>query len=261
MHIDVTALGHVINFDIPLVPEDYVHRVGRTGRAGRTGVGTTFVGFDEERDPFFWRLSDMSTRIAGGRYALPERPGFGIELDWDYVTAHTVATLYELRGEPAPRDSWWQMFDALALSGRPHHDRYASAYFDALPQLHAGRPHEALRGLATGPDELLRWYEGIWRPWYAAAWVEAAVLAGTDDAAARVPAARRATGDSPVATALVDRAAALLAGDEAGVLAAAAALDRAGFRYQWARSLVLAGGEHAERGQDELARLGAVPAG
>jgi L-alanine-DL-glutamate epimerase-like enolase superfamily enzyme len=53
----------------------------------------TFVEcFDEERDPFFWRLSDMSSRIAGGRYALPERPGFGIELDWDYVSAHTVET-------------------------------------------------------------------------------------------------------------------------------------------------------------------------
>ena len=52
----------------------------------------TFVEcFDEERDPFFWRLSDMSSRIADGCYALPERPGFGIELDWDYVNAHTVA--------------------------------------------------------------------------------------------------------------------------------------------------------------------------
>ena len=51
----------------------------------------TFVEcFDEERDPFFWRLTDMSSRIAVGRYTLPERPGFGIELDWDYVKAHTV---------------------------------------------------------------------------------------------------------------------------------------------------------------------------
>lgn len=53
----------------------------------------TFVEcFDEERDPFFWRLTDMSTRIADGCYTLPERPGFGIELDWDYVRAHTVGT-------------------------------------------------------------------------------------------------------------------------------------------------------------------------
>jgi D-galactarolactone cycloisomerase len=48
--------------------------------------------FDEERDPFFWRLTDMATRVADGRYRLPDRPGFGIELDWDYVGAHAVET-------------------------------------------------------------------------------------------------------------------------------------------------------------------------
>lgn len=53
----------------------------------------TFVEcFDEERDPFFWRLTDMSSRISSGRYRLPTGPGFGIELDWDYVRAHTVDT-------------------------------------------------------------------------------------------------------------------------------------------------------------------------
>jgi L-alanine-DL-glutamate epimerase-like enolase superfamily enzyme len=53
----------------------------------------TFVEcFDEERDPFFWRLTDMSTRIRDGRYRLSSGPGFGIELDWDYVRAHTVDT-------------------------------------------------------------------------------------------------------------------------------------------------------------------------
>jgi L-alanine-DL-glutamate epimerase-like enolase superfamily enzyme len=53
--------------------------------------------FDEERDPFFWRLTDMSTRIDGGRYRLPDRPGFGIALDWDYVRANTVATRVSTR--------------------------------------------------------------------------------------------------------------------------------------------------------------------
>ena len=48
--------------------------------------------FDEERDPFFWRLTDMSTRVAGGTYRLKEDPGFGIDFDWDYVRAHTVDT-------------------------------------------------------------------------------------------------------------------------------------------------------------------------
>jgi ATP-dependent RNA helicase RhlE len=48
--IDVEALGHVVNFDVPMVPEDYIHRVGRTGRAEATGEAFTFVGGDEEGD-------------------------------------------------------------------------------------------------------------------------------------------------------------------------------------------------------------------
>jgi ATP-dependent RNA helicase DeaD len=41
--IDVTAISHIINFDIPQFCDDYVHRVGRTGRMGREGVAFTFV--------------------------------------------------------------------------------------------------------------------------------------------------------------------------------------------------------------------------
>jgi len=48
--IDVTALSHVINFDVPNVPEDYIHRVGRTGRASATGDAFTFVSPAEESD-------------------------------------------------------------------------------------------------------------------------------------------------------------------------------------------------------------------
>lgn len=48
--IDVEELGHVVNFDVPLVPEDYIHRVGRTGRADATGEAFTFVAPDEEGD-------------------------------------------------------------------------------------------------------------------------------------------------------------------------------------------------------------------
>lgn len=46
--IDVEALGHVVNFDVPLVPEDYIHRVGRTARAETTGDAFTFVSPQEE---------------------------------------------------------------------------------------------------------------------------------------------------------------------------------------------------------------------
>ena len=48
--IDVEALGHVVNFDVPMVPDDYIHRVGRTARAGATGSAFTFVAPDEESD-------------------------------------------------------------------------------------------------------------------------------------------------------------------------------------------------------------------
>ena len=46
--IDVTALGHVVNFDVPAVPDDYVHRVGRTGRAEAAGTAFTLVSPEEE---------------------------------------------------------------------------------------------------------------------------------------------------------------------------------------------------------------------
>jgi len=48
--IDVQELGHVVNFDVPLVPEDYIHRVGRTARAEATGDAFTFVSPQEEAD-------------------------------------------------------------------------------------------------------------------------------------------------------------------------------------------------------------------
>src|SRR5207302_9704589 len=48
--IDVEELGHVINFDVPLAAEDYIHRVGRTARAEMTGEAFTFVSREEEGD-------------------------------------------------------------------------------------------------------------------------------------------------------------------------------------------------------------------
>ena len=48
--IDIEALGHVVNFDVPAVPEDYIHRVGRTARAEATGDAFTFVAPEEEDD-------------------------------------------------------------------------------------------------------------------------------------------------------------------------------------------------------------------
>ena len=52
--IDIDQLPQVVNFDLPNVPEDYVHRIGRTGRAGSTGQAISLVSADE-----FVQLSDI----------------------------------------------------------------------------------------------------------------------------------------------------------------------------------------------------------
>jgi ATP-dependent RNA helicase RhlE len=45
--LDVSGISHVINYDVPQQPEDYVHRIGRTGRAAATGDAFTFMSPDE----------------------------------------------------------------------------------------------------------------------------------------------------------------------------------------------------------------------
>jgi len=45
--LDIDSLPHVVNFELPTVPEDYVHRIGRTGRAGLTGDAVSLVSLEE----------------------------------------------------------------------------------------------------------------------------------------------------------------------------------------------------------------------
>lgn len=47
--IDIDCLSHVFNFDLPEIPESYVHRIGRTGRAGQNGVAISFCDFEEKK--------------------------------------------------------------------------------------------------------------------------------------------------------------------------------------------------------------------
>jgi ATP-dependent RNA helicase RhlE len=68
--IDVEALSHVINFDVPNVPEDYIHRVGRTARAEMTGDAFTFVSPEEQGD-----LASIERQI-GKRLPRITVPGF-----------------------------------------------------------------------------------------------------------------------------------------------------------------------------------------
>ncbi len=74
--LDVTGVTHVINYDCPEDPDTYTHRIGRTGRAGATGVAVTFVDWE---DMPRWRLIDKSLGLD-----LPEPP----------ETYHTSPWLY-----------------------------------------------------------------------------------------------------------------------------------------------------------------------
>ena len=71
--IDVSAVSHVINFDVPNTPEAYTHRIGRTGRAERQGIACTFVtGMDHA-----W--VQATERAIGG--PIPRRKVEGFEPD------------------------------------------------------------------------------------------------------------------------------------------------------------------------------------
>ena len=66
--IDIDMLPHVVNFELPNVPEDYVHRIGRTGRAGATGEAISLACLDEE---IFLRDIERLTRIPIPREVIP----------------------------------------------------------------------------------------------------------------------------------------------------------------------------------------------
>src|SRR5690606_9073504 len=67
--IDVEALSHVVNFDVPAAPADYIHRVGRTGRAEATGEAFTFVAPAEENE---WRAIERAIGRTLPRVTLPD---------------------------------------------------------------------------------------------------------------------------------------------------------------------------------------------
>lgn len=104
--IDVAALGHVVNFDVPAAPDDYIHRVGRTARAEMTGAAFTLVSPDEEGD------------LRGIEHAIQKRLPRVILPDFDYTKR------FEARSHGLPRQT-----GAPFGGARPHprHDRVPAA--------------------------------------------------------------------------------------------------------------------------------------
>lgn len=84
--IDIDQLPHVVNYDLPNVPEDYVHRIGRTGRAGSNGVAVSLVCIDEHQ-----MLKDIEKLI---KQKLPQEVIAGFEPD-----PNAVAQPIQLRSQ------------------------------------------------------------------------------------------------------------------------------------------------------------------
>jgi len=70
--LDIKNLDHVINYNLPYLAEDYVHRIGRTGRAGSQGQAISFVSREEER-----ALSNIE-KLIGERIARIKLPGYSV---------------------------------------------------------------------------------------------------------------------------------------------------------------------------------------
>ena len=103
--IDIDELPHVVNFELPNVPEDYVHRIGRTGRAGASGEAISLVCVDEE----------------------------GFLTDIEKLIKRRITRHVERGFEPDPRAVAQPIrIGRQTLNGAPRRPR---------PAPHAGRPH------------------------------------------------------------------------------------------------------------------------
>ncbi len=80
--LDIDQLPHVVNYELPNVPEDYVHRIGRTGRAGAQGMAISLVSGDEQK-----QLRDIE-RLLKQRIPREVLAGYEMPTDWEKGAAN-----------------------------------------------------------------------------------------------------------------------------------------------------------------------------
>ncbi|MCC7133629.1 MAG: DEAD/DEAH box helicase, partial [Gemmatimonadales bacterium] len=145
--IDVEALGHVLNFDVPAVPEDYIHRVGRTGRAEMTGEAFTFVSPDEDAD-----LKNIE-RAIGKRLPRVTVPDFDAKLveatPLEIPLAERIAAIRAKKAEDRERAKA-KLARKEAMERQRNFDRARGVTPGQNPARTSDRPGE--RGPGRGPD-------------------------------------------------------------------------------------------------------------
>jgi hypothetical protein len=170
--------------------------------------------------------------------------------------SYAVAMVHGMRGDDDRQAAWVRLtidlgIDAEQLAG---YQRGWPPVLDSLLALHRNDPATAVRRLAADiddPEPFRSLGSSGWRPWYAAIWAEAAVLDHHPEAAARIDRSRHATRDNPIATGIVERAAAVAAGDRDTLVRLAITFARLGCPYQQARTGQIAAGPLARRRQSQ----------
>ena len=192
-----------------------------------------------------------------GRFDEVVRGGKRFRLGWERAgrpaatdlaaAVHAVAMVHGMLGDDERRAVWLRITVEVGTTAR----RLAGCetgwapIFDALLALHRDDPGAAVDRLSADledPHVWGYWNTGLWRPWYAAVWAEAAVLADHLDAASRIERSRHAARHNPIATAIVERAAAIAAGDHDALERCAITFARLGCPYQAARTGTIAAG-------------------
>ncbi len=125
--LDIAALSHVINFDLPNESESYVHRIGRTGRAGASGIALSFCSYEER--PFLAgieRLIRKHLPVAEGHPYRSDR-NLGPPTDLDPRRANGVPALSMIRADELFRPGRMDAFPGRS-DGRPGRPRRESKW-------------------------------------------------------------------------------------------------------------------------------------
>jgi len=158
---------------------------------------------------------------------------------------YSISMAHGLLGDDDGRAAWIDLTRSLFNPGNLALLEEAgwAPVLDAFVDLDRGEVDRALVRLDHDPDDDTPWRNPnrrLWRPWHAAAWAEASVLAAVPEAADRVERAAGETYASLLAEALVERARSVLRGDADAVIALVGRFEQIGARYQAARTRSLA---------------------
>jgi predicted ATPase/DNA-binding CsgD family transcriptional regulator len=208
--------------------------------------------FHREED-FLGLSRRLQVDALAGRFDAVLRNGEEFRLSWERIgrpiipnlagSAYAVAMVHGILGDDAGRAAWVELTSQVHGPGPRLSSRAWMPTFDAIVDLHRGQPEAAIEHLAVDLDDPDTWWHGgqtLYRPWYAAVWAEAVALVRRADTDDRIERARDAARHNPIASAMIERAAAFAAGDRDAVERLAATFEALGCPYQQQRTAVIA---------------------